>query len=834
MANKDKLLADAQKFLSKGQVSKAIGEYQKLVAAFPKDARNRQKLAELLSRDKRNLEALTEYEAVAKHYTDTGFYLKAIAVFKQMQKLDASRVDLYLRLAELNEKQGLVGNALSEYRTLVAYYDKNAMHLEAVGILEKMSALDPGNLNYEAKIAECYKDAGKNAEAFEAFESIISRLADQQEHTKIIKLYDRFLSICPEGAAARLPLGRALLKSGANEKAVQVFKSLLKQAPDDPEVIRSLTDAHIATGDYSNARITLKHLLKLVHDDLDLREDYLRICLDGGETEQARDRLEEWKDAFFQAGRVKQLLGFYQELKTARPDDELIDESLALIYEAAGMEGQEKFADSGKTTQSSTVTADDAFLEDAISDVETLEMVGEEIDPEVEVPPLEIVPPQKTKAAVATLDLDFDLDLDLDLDLGQDKKQDEIAAEPVIEESPEVEGAEAGAQTDGPGTIDDEAEADEVEMEFDLESLTGLDLEFEIETDEKLVVEEEVAEEEIVEEEIVEEEIVEEVIEEEIADDEVFGEQASAELEELEVLDEIEELEELEELEEVDEVEVLEDLEVLEEAVDEEDTGIFAGKVARAVSAASQSIEAEMEEAEFYLQQGLYEDAARIVQSLLESNPDLPALHAKMAEIQERQAAESAEPESGAFVDLMADLHDDELLEATDFLNVLGDNAPSDDVFTQELATEIDSADTESHFNLGIAYKEMGLFEDAIAEFDKASADPGRRIDCLTLTGQCHLEAGETEAALKAFKSGLSQENLNEAGRKTLNFELGLLYQSTGQLLEALESFQLVAEQDSFFRDVGDRIKALRKQLGLDEDSGDDGPQGNRDRVSYV
>ena len=104
MENKDKLLTNAQKFLSKGQIPKATGEYQKLVEAFPKDVRNRQKLAELLNRGKRNEEALTEYELVAKHYTDTGFYLKAIAVFKQMQKIEPSRLDIYHRLADLNDK----------------------------------------------------------------------------------------------------------------------------------------------------------------------------------------------------------------------------------------------------------------------------------------------------------------------------------------------------------------------------------------------------------------------------------------------------------------------------------------------------------------------------------------------------------------------------------------------------------------------------------------------------------------------------------------------------------------------------------------------------------
>ena len=242
-----------------------------------------------------------------------------------------------------------------------------------------------------------------------------------------------------------------------------------------------------------------------------------------------------------------------------------------------------------------------------------------------------------------------------------------------------------------------------------------------------------------------------------------------------------------------------------------------------------------MEEAEFYLQQGLYDDAERVVKTLLEYRPELPELQAKMNENnQGRQAAET-EPESTAFVDLMSDLQDDDLLAATDFLDSFGDEAPEEEEFSQKLVSELDSSDTESHYDLGIAYKEMGLYDDAIAEFGKAVKDPVRTIDCITLTGQCHVEAGETDAAMKAFKSALVHERLTEDARMTLNFELGMLHQLNGLLLEALESFQLVAEKDSFFRDVAGLIKNLRRELGLDDDSDDDGgPQGNRDRVSYV
>ena len=183
---------------------------------------------------------------------------------------------------------------------------------------------------------------------------------------------------------------------------------------------------------------------------------------------------------------------------------------------------------------------------------------------------------------------------------------------------------------------------------------------------------------------------------------------------------------------------------------------------------------------------------------------------------------------------MTTDLKDDDLLDATDFLDAFGDNSATNDELSQKTVSELDSSDTESHFNLGIAYKEMGLYDDAVAEFEKALNNPARALDCITLTGQCHMESGDTEAAMKAFTDGLAHEKLSDEGQMSLHFELGMLHQMNGQLLEALEFFQLVAEKDSFFRDVADLVKNLRRELGLDDKEVDDGPQGNRDRVSYV
>ncbi len=312
--------------------------------------------------------------------------------------------------------------------------------------------------------------------------------------------------------------------------------------------------------------------------------------------------------------------------------------------------------------------------------------------------------------------------------------------------------------------------------------------------------------------------------------------EALEEIEDLEALDEVEELDVLEDVEVLEELEEIEELDILEEIETLEETEPLAAATSADKNdfAASLNVDAELEEAEFYLQQGLYDDAERVVKTLMEYLPGLPDLQAKMDEIYQSRQAVEADPNTTDFIDIMSDLQDDDLLSATDFLDTFGDNTADSDELSQKTVSELDSSDTESHFNLGIAYKEMGLYDDAVAEFAKAAGDPSRALDCITLTGQCHMEAGETAAAMSAFQAGLAHEGLSDEGRMSLHFELGMLHQMNGQLLEALEFFQLAAEKDSFFRDVAELVKNLRRELGLDDKDDDDGPQGNRDRVSYV
>ena len=127
---KNKLLESAQKNILKGQLDRAINDYRQIIELDPSDLRHRQRIAELLTKAKRNDEAVKEYTSIAKHYIDSDHFVKAIAIYKQIQKLDPVNPDISLTLAYLNEKQGLIGNATTEYASAVQIFEKNGENLK--------------------------------------------------------------------------------------------------------------------------------------------------------------------------------------------------------------------------------------------------------------------------------------------------------------------------------------------------------------------------------------------------------------------------------------------------------------------------------------------------------------------------------------------------------------------------------------------------------------------------------------------------------------------------------------------------------------------------------
>jgi tetratricopeptide (TPR) repeat protein len=149
------------------------------------------------------------------------------------------------------------------------------------------------------------------------------------------------------------------------------------------------------------------------------------------------------------------------------------------------------------------------------------------------------------------------------------------------------------------------------------------------------------------------------------------------------------------------------------------------------------------------------------------------------------------------------------------------ESGPLKEVF-EEFRNELgemgaEDEDLETHYNLGIAFREMGLLEEAIGEFQKVAKanDRGKAfryaMQCCTLLGLAFMEKGQPAIAAIWYERALQTPGIDSESRLALRYDLGVAQESAGDLEAAIRSFSQVYAVNIDYRDVADRIAAHQK-----------------------
>jgi len=241
-------------------------------------------------------------------------------------------------------------------------------------------------------------------------------------------------------------------------------------------------------------------------------------------------------------------------------------------------------------------------------------------------------------------------------------------------------------------------------------------------------------------------------------------------------------------------------------------------------------LEDALEEAEFFASRGLFDDARAVLSEQLQRAPNHPLLRERMVELetQEQAAAQTsgtramprfADGEDARGFDRTASL---DALESMDGANGAPESAVSrqeDQVdveevfakFKEGVSKQISPDDAQMHYDLGIAYREIGKLADAIREFEIAGRDARRTCICESMIGMIHMEQGHVMDAVDAFLRGLHAPGRTPEQETVLSFELGMAYETKKMFKDALTYYQRVARREPNYRDVQERLRRLSK-----------------------
>lgn len=133
--------------------------------------------------------------------------------------------------------------------------------------------------------------------------------------------------------------------------------------------------------------------------------------------------------------------------------------------------------------------------------------------------------------------------------------------------------------------------------------------------------------------------------------------------------------------------------------------------------------------------------------------------------------------------------------------------------FKQGVSDNVDEEDHEAHYDLGVAYKEMGLLDEAISEFQKSLRGPKNRVRAIEALGQCFVEKTQLPVAATILQRALAEPGVTDDSLIGVLYLLGTISEELDLLPDAKKFYERVFAVDIQFRDIGDRLNAVEKRL---------------------
>ena len=131
--------------------------------------------------------------------------------------------------------------------------------------------------------------------------------------------------------------------------------------------------------------------------------------------------------------------------------------------------------------------------------------------------------------------------------------------------------------------------------------------------------------------------------------------------------------------------------------------------------------------------------------------------------------------------------------------------------FRQHVDTEIEGDDYRTHYDLGIAYKEMGLLDDSIEQFRRVLGSPDLRPEAMAMLAVCLRDAGRFEESARSYRDAIAACRDDDDVRRSLRYELADVLLGAGDADGALGEFRGVLASDPSFRDVRERVAQLER-----------------------
>ncbi|HEX8501230.1 MAG TPA: tetratricopeptide repeat protein [Pyrinomonadaceae bacterium] len=318
--DKAKAIRAAEKYLASGKIPSAIQEYTRIVEHDADDFNALNTLGDLYARVDKRGEAASCYRRVAEHYRQQGFTLKAVAMYKKLTRFAPEDHHTALALAALYEQQGLMVDARQHYLIAADAYARVGSSREALDVLRRIADLDPSNTDIRLRLAESFAAERLPDLAAEAYAEAGARLAARKEFEAALDAFTKSLALRPASHAALHGLLSAHAELGTADEAAEVLERVVKERPGDLEVRAMLARAYVDAEDAARAEAATRELVGRDPSSFMLLFDVARLYLRRGETDAAARLLDFVAEPVLAARQEAALAELLQEVLARNPE----------------------------------------------------------------------------------------------------------------------------------------------------------------------------------------------------------------------------------------------------------------------------------------------------------------------------------------------------------------------------------------------------------------------------------------------------------------------------------------------------------------------------------
>ena len=745
--DKAKVLKAAEKFLSQGKINAAIKEYRQIVDNDPDDLTTLNMLGDLYVRSNKKEDAIRCFERIAEHYSTQEFNLKAIAMYKKIERLRAHDPAIAYKLAELYANQGLVHDARAQYLVVADSYTRKGDNKKTLEVLHKIADLDPNNTDVRLKLADGYVKESMRRQAADAYVQAANRLHQTNAYDKALDAYTKALQLVRDDREALRGLLETHIARGTADEAAEVLERAVEGKEEDPELVSMLARAYLEAEDARGAEKATSLLMAQDSANYTQFLPVTRLFLKSGEVDEVIRILSTIIERMLAGREERELLELVNQVLDRNPDhvaalrmlvrinwwqrdmDALRAslERLAESAEASELVDEERYA----LTQLVRLAPDEQRYLDRLNLLGGLPDESPEEDfsrPEEPPEPTGDVPEFETFAVVED----------------QDELQQPVAHvadefETNAADSFEMNDAPAATFSDPTASFADLNEETEVATEVSAPIVAGSEDEAERR---------------------------ESMMRQELESVDFYIAQGYSDI-------------------------AVDTLEMLERQFGEHPE--IQSRREKLAAAGGQAVVEAPAVFEFG---GVEEVPVARVEEAIAFDDDTAYAALAGKPIETRGNDSHAKPAKTAGIDAgLAELFEE--FRA----------AEEGDTVTE---------DYETHYNMGTAYKEMDLVDEAIQEFQSSAAlvKPGdgtsRFLQCCNMLGHCFAQKGMPEAAVSWFKKGLSAPGHSEDEYQALRYELGSAYEQLGDFKQAREAYTEVYGVDVSYREVADKLSQLK------------------------